>query len=71
MDSSTSPEGIVTLRLTVSADVDEWAQLHGVDRKEAHRELMERVQGSTRAVLAALIEGLEDMKIRMVEVSHH
>jgi hypothetical protein len=32
---------------------------------------MERVQGSTRAVLAALIEGLEDMKIRMVEVSHH
>ena len=71
MDSSTTPEGIVTLRLTVSADIDEWAQTHGVSRKEAHRELMERVQGSTRAVLAALIEGLEDIKIRTVEVSHH
>ena len=61
----------MTLRLTVSADIDEWAELHGVTRKEAHHELMERVQGSTRAVLAALIEGLEDMKIRTVEVSHH
>jgi hypothetical protein len=71
VDSSTSPEGIVTLRLTVSADTDEWADLHGASRKEAHRELMPRVQGSTRGVLAALIEGLEDMKIATVEVSHN
>ena len=71
MEPSNATEGVVTLRLTISADVDDWAAVHGVSRQDAHRELMERVQGSTRAVLAALIEGLEDIKIRTVEVSHH
>jgi hypothetical protein len=71
MNPSNPSEGIVTLRLTISADIDDWAAVHGVSRQEAHRELMERVQGSTRAVLAAIMEGLEDLKIRTVEVSHH
>jgi hypothetical protein len=71
MDSLPAPTGIVTLLLTISADIDEWATVHGVSVQEAQRELMERVQGSTRAILAAVIEGLEDLKVRTVEVSHH
>jgi hypothetical protein len=71
MNPSNASEGIVTLRLTISADIDDWAAVHGVSRQEAHRELMERVQGSTRAVLAAVMAGLDDLKIHTVEVSHH
>jgi hypothetical protein len=71
MESSSASDGVVTLRLTISADIDGWAVAHGVTLQDAQRELTERVNGSTRAVLAALIEGLEDLKIRTVEVSQH
>lgn len=57
--------------MTVTVDVDGWASAHGVTVGDAQRELRDRVNASSRAVLAALIEGLDGMQILSVGISQH
>jgi hypothetical protein len=73
MEPSIEPgaAGTVTLLMTVTVDVDGWASEHGVTTQEAQRELRDRVNGSSRAILAALIEGLDGMQILSVGISQH
>jgi hypothetical protein len=64
-------DGTVTMLMTVTVDVDGWASAHGVTTQEAQRELRDRVNASSRAVLAALIEALDGMQILSVGISQH
>jgi hypothetical protein len=71
MESSSAPDGSVTMLVTITVDVDGWAAEHGVTTEEAQRELRDRVNASSRGVLAAAIEGLDGMRIVSVGISQH
>jgi hypothetical protein len=63
------PDGTATLTITLNVDIHRWAQKHGATLEDAQRELRQRVDGSTHAATAVIVEALGDLDIQSVGIA--
>jgi hypothetical protein len=55
--------------ITLSVDIHGWAKMHGATLEDAQRELRQRVDGSTHAAAAVIVEALGDLDLGSVGIA--